>query len=216
MSRQETAGIIHADITDSSRFAQLHTPEVYNQVIRDFQTLAFNCIQPYRKTAGLRSRFYAGGYGDDIEAVIRERNQGDSALHALRMAILLKQTWDQSDLGKQLKLLGQSQYGLQVNLSIGIGHGKVFMEKNAWSNNPRPEGRWILLTKVIQELSQKYAPDSLILATAEIKEAAQMAKLAIMFGESITLTPDKSYSLKLPDGKSPDLYPVLSYPQLAA
>lgn len=212
----ERSGIIVADINHLQELAgaQELTPIEYNKMIRRFHLLARKFVSSQRKSASEGNIVYADTRGDSLLLVLGDKDPDVTAILTATMAVRLKQSWNQSALVRELNLLSGVMEGPGADLSIGMNIGDLIFEKDAWGGIT-PEGLAISHTKRIQQLAERYAPASLMLASLDVREAASRANLGITFSPHRLDLSDEERLLFDPR-KGLDriyLYPVLSYPQ---
>lgn len=213
----ETVGILCADITNSMTLGYTMTPESYGNFLRTFAKLASTCIRDYQDRSYLGDDLYMSGYSDNVLVVIKGE---ESKIHISRLAIALKQQWDKSPVRENLQRHSSFAGARPSELSMGIGYGTLVFDVNPWTDNITPEGKLIDAAKGIQLLAEEYAPESLMLATIDVKKAAERANLGLVFASSSLNLEDlaeqgKDVFIKY---RRPTayLFPVLSYPQVEA
>lgn len=211
----KTAGILYAGVYGLEGLGQILPPLKYNELNRNIHGLLSTCIVNYQEKHYLEPHLYPSyNPAHGLLAVIEGE---ESQIHIARLALALKQSWNQAKTAENVNPVFRAAVDLYpLDLSIGINYGVVVFDHDPWAKDKiTPEGLFIGETKRIQVLAEKYAPQSLLLATLDIKEAAERANLGLVFApHSLHLSKEeKGDFVKDPAHRPPYLFPVLSYPQ---
>ena len=200
----EIGGVLCANITNRGYLDSTLTKSRYTLLRRSFNEIAYRSIEQFRQHIDPEETFYADVLHGDLLVAIG----GDNAAESIsRLALALKQSWKESTLAKELRKLGNHSYvNRRMDLSIGLGLGLLDLSLNPFTSKPIM-GWYPKLIREIQGLAESCAPRSLILVTTEVREAAQEANLGMRFGKPVN---------PIPDASGLSIYPVLSYPKLAA
>jgi class 3 adenylate cyclase len=193
--RTVKAVILFADLLGSTSFGTRAGPNVYDQMIRDFQALAREVILQHMVDARLPKRawrFWAGGAGDECHVFLLGGNVEENAQHALALAVKLRAHWRASGFVTDMLSRAQVLFESRVDLRVGIGCGDVVLNTCPWSRKRTPEGYAISEAKRIEGLAElpevSPAEQTLIMVKIDISEACKKACDGVAFGKLRKLT----------------------------
>lgn len=214
----KTAGILYAEVYGLESLNRVLLPLKHSELNRYIQKLLRTYIINYQEGYDLEPHLYSSY--DSAHGLLAVIEGEESQIHIARLALALKQSWNQAKTAENVNPVFRAAVDFySLDLSIGINSGVVVFDHEPWlEDRITPGGFFIGETKRIQVLAEKYAPQSLLLATIDIKEAAERANSGLVFAShSLHLSKEEWGDFIIdPAHRPPYLFPVLSYPQAEA
>ena len=210
MAEEKRAVILFADIQKSTEFGFTQPLERYNAMLREFHALARRVVDTYAKENGLdNARLMKGVKGDECCLFFLNGKPGQDELHAINLAIRLKEEWKASDFSKRTRAGAEANLYPLVDLRIGIGAGHIMMQYDDWADRDTPEGIAISEAKRIEGMADG-AENSLIMVNWEVHQACARSNPELVFGDGVRLA-----GKGIPEGMNTPVFPVVSYDKWA-
>ena len=176
------AAIVVADLEGSSEFANLASLEEYNRLVREYQWRAHEAILRYTRESALTlANLERAGRGDEVVLIVHSLSREENAVHALKLALLLREAWLYSDFNRQRLEDGKDF----AHVRVGIGEGKVVVEKGVWAQSETAEGFAISQAKRIE--GEAGSARAKILLKATLKPFVEKGVSGITLGETRSL-----------------------------
>jgi len=176
------AAIVVADLEGSSEFANLASLEEYNRLVREYQWRAHEAILRYTRESALTlANLERAGRGDEVVLIVHSLAREENAVHALKLALLLREAWLYSDFNRKRLEDGKDF----AHVRVGIGEGKVVVEKGAWAPSETAEGFAISQAKRIE--GEAGTARAKILLKATLKPFVEKGVSGITLGETRSL-----------------------------
>ena len=176
------AAIVVADLEGSSEFANLASLEEYNHLVREYQWRAHEAILRYTRESALTlANLERAGRGDEVVLIVHSLTREENAVHALKLALLLREAWLYSDFNRKRLEDGKDF----AHVRVGIGEGKVVVEKGAWAQSETAEGFAISQAKRIE--GEAGTARAKILLKATLKPFVEKGVSGITLGETRSL-----------------------------
>lgn len=141
------AAIVIADIEESSEFSNRGELKHYNRMVREYHQITHKAVCTYQRVYSLRKRnLVSGARGDEVILIVYGLGQKKNALHALNLALVLRETWLRSKFNRKRINEGKDF----THIRVGVSEGKVAFENNPWENTNTPEGFPISQAKRIE------------------------------------------------------------------
>ena len=182
-NREVQAVIMFADIIDSSKYAKFGGLRRYNRMVREFHKTAQETIDTYSSIKIEDEQLEKRAYGDEISIFFYSNNVPTDLNHALHCAVQLRNKWLESSFNQQV--LEETDH--RVELRIGIGLGKVRLERSIWGQGVTAEGFPIAQAKRIEGRASEIATKSKILLQATLIEPLKNINSGLKIGEPITI-----------------------------
>ena len=210
MAEEKRAVILFADIQKSTEFGFTQPVERYNAMLREFHTLVRRVVDTYAKENGLdNARLMKGVKGDECCLFFLNGKPGQDELHAINLAIRLKEEWKASDFSKRTRAAAEVNLYPLVDLRIGIGAGHIMMQYDDWADRDTPEGIAISEAKRIEGMADG-AENSLIMVNWEVHQACARSNPELVFGDGVRLA-----GKGIPEGMNTPVFPLVSYDKWA-
>ena len=176
------AAIVVADLEGSSEFANLAFLEEYNRLVREYQWRAHEAILRYTRESALTlANVERAGRGDEVVLIVHSLTREENAVHALKLALLLREAWLYSDFNRKRLEDGKDF----AHVRVGIGEGRVVVEKGAWAQSETAEGFAISQAKRIE--GEAGTARAKILLKATLKPFVEKGVSGITLGETRSL-----------------------------
>jgi Flp pilus assembly protein TadD len=176
------AAIVVADLEGSSEFANLASLEEYNRLVREYQWRAHEAILRYTRESALTlANLERAGRGDEVVLIVHSLTREENAVHALKLALLLREAWLYSDFNRKRLEDGKDF----AHVRVGIGEGRVVLEKGAWAQSETAEGFAISQAKRIE--GEAGTARAKILLKATLKPFVEKGVSGITLGETRSL-----------------------------
>ena len=176
------AAIVVADLEGSSEFANLASLEEYNRLVREYQWRAHEAILRYTRESALTlANLERAGRGDEVVLIVHSLAREENAVHALKLALLLREAWLYSDFNRKRLEDGKDF----AHVRVGIGEGRVVLEKGAWAQSETAEGFAISQAKRIE--GEAGTARAKILLKATLKPFVEKGVSGITLGETRSL-----------------------------
>jgi Flp pilus assembly protein TadD len=176
------AAIVVADLEGSSEFANLASLEEYNRLVREYQWRAHEAILRYTRESALTlGNLERAGRGDEVVLIVHSLAREENAVHALKLALLLREAWLYSDFNRKRLEDGKDF----AHVRVGIGEGRVVLEKGAWAQSETAEGFAISQAKRIE--GEAGTARAKILLKATLKPFVEKGVSGITLGETRSL-----------------------------
>jgi len=176
------AAIVVADLEGSSEFANLASLEEYNRLVREYQWRAHEAILRYTRESALTlANLERAGRGDEVVLIVHSLSREENAVHALKLALLLREAWLYSDFNRKRLEDGKDF----AHVRVGIGEGRVVVEKGAWAQSETAEGFAISQAKRIE--GEAGSARAKILLKATLKPFVEKGVSGITLGETRAL-----------------------------
>jgi Flp pilus assembly protein TadD len=176
------AAIVVADLEGSSEFANLASLEEYNRLVREYQWRAHEAILRYTRESALTlANVERAGRGDEVVLIVHSLTREENAVHALKLALLLREAWLYSDFNRKRLEDGKDF----AHVRVGIGEGRVVVEKGAWAQSETAEGFAISQAKRIE--GEAGTARAKILLKATLKPFVEKGVSGITLGETRSL-----------------------------
>jgi len=176
------AAIVVADLEGSSEFANLASLEEYNRLVREYQWRAHEAILRYTRESALTlANLERAGRGDEVVLIVHSLAREENAVHALKLALLLREAWLYSDFNRKRLEDGKDF----AHVRVGIGEGRVVLEKGAWAQSETAEGFAISQAKRIE--GEAGTARAKILLKATLKPFVEKGVSGITLGETRAL-----------------------------
>ena len=207
MAEEKRAVILFADIQKSTEFGFTQPIARYNAMLREFHALARRVVDAYAEENGLNnSRLMKGVKGDECCLFFLNGKPGQDELHAINLAVHLKEEWKASDFSKLTRAGAEAILYPLVDLRIGIGAGNIMMQHDDWAGRDTPEGIAISEAKRIEGMADG-AENTLIMVSWEVHQVCAKSNPELVFGDGVRLT-----GKGIPEGMNTPVYPVKTYP----
>jgi len=176
------AAIVVADLEGSSEFANLASLEEYNRLVREYQWRAHEAILRYTRESALTlANLERAGRGDEVVLIVHSLAREKNAVHALKLALLLREAWLYSDFNRKRLEDGKDF----AHVRVGIGEGKVVVEKGVWAQSETAEGFAISQAKRIE--GEAGSARAKIMLKATLKPFVEKGVPGITLGETRSL-----------------------------
>jgi len=152
-------------------------------MVREFHNTAQKTIDRYSSIKIKNDHLEKRAYGDEISIFFYSNNIPNDLSHALHCAVQLRNRWLESQFNQEV--LEETDH--RVELRIGIGLGKVRLEKSIWGQGVTAEGFPIAQAKRIEGKASEIAAKSKILLQATLIEPLKNIDCGIEIGEPITI-----------------------------
>lgn len=124
------AAIVVADLEGSSEFANHASLEEYNRLVREYHWRGYEAVKRYSEQSRLSpANLESEARGDEVVLIVHSLSREENAVHALKLALLLREAWLYSDFNRKRLEDGKDF----AHVRVGIGEGKVVLEKGAWA-----------------------------------------------------------------------------------
>ena len=188
MKREIQAVIVIADIENSSHYAETSTSAEYNRMIREYHKIASKAVDQYsRETELEESIIVKRAHGDEVLLILHSRRLARDVSYALHLAVLLDVEWSNSRFNTKRIHEDFTLYRLRV----GIGHGKISLEKSIWDQGVTPEGYAIVQTKRLEAAAGGDIHTPHILIEAGLRKYVDAIE-GVSLGRTKTLPADKA------------------------
>jgi len=176
------AAILVADLEGSSEFANHASLEEYNRLVREYHWRGYEAVQRYIEQSKLSlANLERAARGDEVVLIVHSLSREENAVHALKLALLLREAWLYSDFNRKRLEDGKDF----AHVRVGIGEGKVVLEKGAWTPVETAEGFAISQAKRIEgEASEAKAK---ILVKASLRPFLEKGMTGITLGPNRSL-----------------------------
>ena len=206
MAEEKRAVILFADIQQSTEFGFTQPVARYNAMLREFHALARRVVDTYAGVNGFDdTRLMKGVKGDECCLFFLGGKPGQDELHAINLAIRLKEEWKASDFSKRTRAGAETALYPLVDLRIGIGAGHIMMQYDDWAGRDTPEGIAISEAKRIEGMADG-AENTLIMVSWEVHQTCAKANPELVFGDGVRLA-----GKGIPEGMNTPVFPVVSY-----
>lgn len=202
------AVILFATIQGSTTFGYVtQSLERYNEMLREFHALVRRVVDEYAQRNGLDdTRLMKSVKGDECCLFLIGGEKGKDEIHAMNLAVELKERWKASDFSKFTRAGDDTTLYPAVDLRVGIGAGDIAMQYDDWAGRVTPEGLAISEAKGIERAVDENTSLTLIAVNWDAQSACLASNAPITFGDPYKLT-----GKGIPESTNVPVYPVKEY-----